>query len=44
MWLNDPSVVGHSINGTAIIDEGRASGPGLLRHIWRVARYLFMPF
>ncbi|CAN7769491.1 AIM24 family protein [Rhizobium leguminosarum] len=44
MWFNDPSVVGNSVSGTAIIDEGRASGPGLLRHIWRVARYLFMPF
>lgn len=44
MWLNDPSVVGNSIAGTAIIDEGRSSGPGLLRHVWRVTRYLFMPF
>lgn len=44
VWFNDPSVISSSDDGVGILDEGRAGGTGLWQRLWRLFRYLFMPF
>lgn len=44
VWFNDPSVISSSEDGVGILDEGRAGGTGLWQRLWRLFRYLFMPF
>jgi hypothetical protein len=44
VWFNDPSVISHSAYGAAVLDEGRGGAPGLFSRLWRIIRYLFMPF
>jgi hypothetical protein len=44
VWFNDPSVIPHSPYGAGVLDEGRGGAPGLFSRLWRIIRYLFMPF
>ena len=44
VWFNDPSVISHSAYGAGVLDEGRGGAPGFFNRLWRIIRYLFMPF
>ena len=44
VWLNEPSLVLASADGAAILDESEPVTFGLARRIWRLFRYLLLPF
>ncbi|TBD47124.1 hypothetical protein [Rhizobium ruizarguesonis] len=44
IWLNEPSLVSNSVSGSGLLDEGRPNGSGMMVRLWRLFRFLFMPF